>query len=111
MLFVYNRRIYAPVQSNLPMPQSLSAIEKRKERLHLEIAGNLDFLVGSVTSQGPRGGFSLTSARDGRTRTRYIRSALVSEVRRMTARHRRLKALLKELAEVNWELLKAKGRF
>ena len=111
MLFAYNRRISAPVLSNSAMSQSLLSLEKRKERLHREIAANLDFLVGSVTSQGPRGGFSLTSARDGKTRTRYIRSALVSEVRRMTARHRRLKALLKELAEVNWELLKAKGRF
>jgi len=32
---------------------------------------------------------------------------MVGDVRRMTRRHRKLKGLLKELAAVNWELLKA----
>lgn len=81
--------------------------KQKKERLTREIEANLDFLTGSVTSQGPRGGFSLTFKKDGKTRSRYIRASMVGEVRRMTRRHQKLKALLKELSEVNWELLKA----
>lgn len=32
---------------------------------------------------------------------------MVGEVRRMTRRHQKIKQLLKELADLNWELLKA----
>jgi hypothetical protein len=32
---------------------------------------------------------------------------MLGEVRKMTRRHQKLKDLLKELAELNWELLKA----
>jgi hypothetical protein len=32
---------------------------------------------------------------------------MVGEVRKMTNRHQKLKGLLKELADLNWELLKA----
>ncbi len=92
------------------MAQSIWQLERHKERLHKEVAANLDFLVGSVTAQGARGGFSLTTARDGKTRTKYIRTNAVDEVRKMTERHRRLKELLKELSDVNWQLLKARGR-
>ena len=82
-------------------------LQQKKQRLERDIASNLDFLVGSVTSQGPRGGFSLTTKEHGKTRSKYIRTAMVNDVRRMTRRHRKLKDLLKELAAVNWELLKA----
>jgi hypothetical protein len=91
------------------MPLNIVQLESRRERLHKEITNNLDFLAGSVTSQGPRGGFSLTTAQNGKTRTKYIRATLVGEVRKMTKRHRKLKELLKELSEINWELLKAKS--
>jgi hypothetical protein len=92
------------------MPETIWQLEQRKERLRKEVLANLDFLIGSVTAQGARGGFSLTTAKDGRTRTKYIRTNAVDEVRGMTERHRRLKELLKEISDVNWELLKAKGR-
>lgn len=91
------------------MFKSLWNLNSRKERLHKEIINNLDFLMGTVTTQGIRGGFSLTTAKDGKTRTKYIRTALVGEVRTMTARHHKLKELLKELSEINWQILKAKG--
>ncbi len=84
-------------------------LRQKKERLAREIAANLDFLAGSVTSQGPRGGWSLTFKVDGKTRTKYIRTSVVDDVRRMVARHAKLKALLAELAEVNWDLLKAES--
>ncbi len=64
-------------------------------------------MIGSVTSQGPRGGYSLTTKENGKTRSKYIRISMVDEVRKMTRRHQKLKELLKELADLNWELLKA----
>lgn len=90
------------------MPSSIYNLRRKTERLHREIIDNLDFLAGSITSQGPRGGYSLTTAEKGKTRTRYIRAGMLEEVRTRIERHRRLKKLLKELSEVNWELLKAK---
>ena len=82
-------------------------LQQKKQRLEREIANNLDFVIGSVTSQGPRGGFSLTNKVDGKTRSKYIRTSLLGDVRRRTRQHAKLKGLLKELAEVNWDLLKA----
>ena len=82
-------------------------LRQKKQRLEREIGSNLDFVIGSVTSQGPRGGYSLTTKERGKTRSKYIRTSMVGEVRRMTRAHQKLKGLLKELAEINWELLKA----
>jgi hypothetical protein len=82
-------------------------LQQKKQRLEREILANLDFVVGTVTSQGPRGGYSLTTKENGKTRSKYIRNSMLGEVRKMTRRHQKLKDLLKELAELNWELLKA----
>jgi hypothetical protein len=84
-------------------------LKQKKERLIREINANLDILSGSVTSQGPRGGFSLTFKQDGKTRSKYIRTAMLEEVRVMTQRHQKLKALLADLSEVNWEILKSEN--
>lgn len=89
------------------MATSTWHLQQKKQRLEREIASNLDFVIGSVTSQGPRGGFSLTTKELGKTRSKYIRASMVAEVRKMTRRHQKLKDLLKELADLNWELLKA----
>jgi hypothetical protein len=35
---------------------------------------------------------------------------MVDEVRRMTGRHQKLKALLKELSDLNWEILKTQNQ-
>ena len=85
-------------------------LRQKKERITRELHANLDFLAGSVTSQGPRGGFSLTFKEDGKTRSKYIRTSMVDEVRRMTTRHQKLKALLKELSDLNWEILKMENQ-
>ena len=81
-------------------------LQQKKERLKREITRNLDFLTGSVTTQGSTGGVILTSKEAGKTKSRYIRVGMLDEVRRMTRRNQKLKSLLKELADVNWELLK-----
>jgi len=85
-------------------------LNQKKERLTREIHANLDFIIGSVTSQGPRGGFSLTLKENGKTRSRYIRISMLEDVRRMTSRHQKLKALLKELSDLNWEILKTQNQ-
>jgi hypothetical protein len=89
------------------MKASIWHLQQKKQRIEREIASNLDFVIGSVTSQGPRGGYSLTTKELGKSRSKYIRTSMVGEVRKMTRRHQKLKGLLKELAEINWELLKA----
>jgi hypothetical protein len=88
------------------MGASIWHLQQKKQRLVREIASNLDFVIGSVTSQGPRGGYSLTTKELGKSRSKYIRTSMVGEVRRMTRRHQKLKGLLKELADLNWEILK-----
>ncbi len=85
-------------------------LEQKRDRLKREVNQSLNFLVGSVTSQGPRGGHSLTNKVNGKTRSKYIRQAMLDEVRRMTRRHAKLKLLLKDLAEVNWEILKLENQ-
>jgi len=92
------------------MAMTTCHLKQKKERITREVHANLDFLTGSVTSQGPRGGFSLTFKEDGKTRSKYIRTSMVDEVRRMTSRHQKLKALLQELSVVNWEILKAENQ-
>ena len=88
------------------MSAGLWHLKQKQERLKREVAENLDFLAGSVTTQGPSGGYILTHKEKAKTKSKYIRVGMVEEVRRMTRRNRKLRGLLKELAEVNWEILK-----
>lgn len=81
-------------------------LQQKRERLKREISANLEFLMGSVTTQGSTGGFILTYKERAKTKSKYIRVGMLDEVRRMTRRHQKLKALLRELSDVNWELLK-----
>jgi hypothetical protein len=88
------------------MGASVWHLQRKKDRLKREIGENLDFLAGSVTTQGPSGGFILTHKERGKTKSRYIRVGMLEEARKMTTRNKRLKQLLKELADLNWEILK-----
>lgn len=88
------------------MSAGLWHLQQKRDRLKREIGENLDFLAGSVTTQGPSGGFILTHKEKAKTKSRYIRVGMVQEVRRMTRRSKKLKTLLKELGDVNWEILK-----
>lgn len=88
------------------MSAGLWHLQQKKERLKREIGLNLDFLTGSITSQGSSGGFILTHKEGGKTKSKYIRTGMLNDVRAMTKRHKKLKELLNELAEVNWEIVK-----
>jgi len=88
------------------MSAGLWHLQQKKDRLKREVGANLDFVIGSITSQGSTGGFILTHKERGKTKSKYIRTGMLNDVRAMTRRHKKLKALLKELAEVNWEIAK-----
>ena len=83
-------------------------LEQKQERLKRQIADNLDILIGSVCSKGPQDpeGCNLTFKVKGVSKSRHIRKPLILTVREMTRRHQKLKQLIQELSDVNWELLK-----
>ena len=85
---------------------SLTTLMARRRRLVQQVQDHLDFLVGSVSTKGfAYPAFNLTTKVDGKTRSRHVPKDMVALVRRLTARHRKLKDLLLELAEVNWQLV------
>jgi hypothetical protein len=100
-----NRRIETPACDS-PMAKSIYQLQEERERLCQQIAGHLDFLIGSVSTKGPkRPGFNLTFKLGGVTRTRHIRKQDLEKVRLMTARHKKLKLLIQKLSDLNWLIL------
>ena len=86
---------------------SIAVLMKRRERLVRQIEDSLDFLIGSVSTKGLKyEAYNLTTKVEGKTRTKHIPKDMVQLVRRMTQRHQRLKALIKELCETNWVLIR-----
>lgn len=84
--------------------KSYDALEKQHEKLRQEVMDSLDFLMGSVSTKGPkRPGLNLTFKINQVTRTRHIRKELEAQVSQMTARWRRLRILLRKLSDANWE--------
>jgi len=83
-------------------------LKSRQMKLKLQVQELLgEFLVGSVSTKGPkRPGFNLTYKIDQVTRSRHIRKDHEKRVIRMTKKHKRIKQLLQQLTDVNWELLK-----
>lgn len=83
---------------------------KQRERIKEQINSNLDLLIGSVGKSAAMRHHNLTTKIDGKTATLYVRKGHVAAVRKMTARHAKLKQLIGELSKVNWELLKLQSR-
>ena len=84
---------------------SVTVLMRRRDRLVGQVTDNLDFLIGSVSTKGLKcESYNLTTKVEGKTVTRHIPIGMVPAVRRITERHRKLKALLKELGETNWLL-------
>lgn len=85
---------------------SFHTLEHRRQRLVQQINDSLDFLIGSISTKGFKyPAYNLTAKVEGKTRTRHIPKDLLPLVRRLTARYRQLKSLLRQLDEVNWQLL------
>jgi len=88
------------------MAKTVYELQRRRDLLCERIAANLDILIGSVSTKGPkRPGYNLTFKLDGVTRTRHIRKEDEERVRLMTARHKTLKKLIQQLSDLNWEIL------
>lgn len=86
---------------------STYTLMKRRDRLVRQIGDNMDFLIGSVSTKGLKvEAYNLTTKIDGVTKTKHIPKDMVKQVRRMTQRHQRLKALIKDLGETNWLLIR-----
>ena len=88
------------------MAKTVYELEQQRELLRQRIVDNLDILIGSVSTKGPkRPGHNLTAKVDGVTRSRHIRVQNLEKVRRMTARHQKLRELLHQLSDLNWKIL------
>lgn len=86
---------------------SVVVLMKKRDRLVRQIEDNLDFLIGSVSTKGLKyEAYNLTTKIEGVTKTKHIPKDMIKLVRRMTKRHQRLKALIKELGETNWLLIR-----
>ena len=86
--------------------KSYERLQEEHERVRDEIVGSLEFLMGSVSTKGPkRPGLNLTFKIDQVTRTRHIRKEIEPQVKHMTAKWRRLRVLLRRLSDINWERL------
>jgi len=86
--------------------KSYDQLRSQNEKVRQEIVENLDFLMGSVSTKGPkRPGVNLTFKINQVTRTRHVRKDLQAKVQHMTARWRRLRVLLRKLSDLNWERL------
>jgi len=82
------------------------ALRKKRERLIKQINDHMNFLIGSVSTKSLKTpAFNLTHRVDGVTKSRYIPKALLDTVRTLSQRHKVLKKLIKELGDVNWELV------
>lgn len=82
-------------------------LKSRRTKLTCQVTELLaDFLVGSISTKGPkRPGFNLTCKVDQITKTRHIRKDHEKRVAQMIKKHKRLKVLIQQLAEINWALL------
>ena len=79
---------------------------RERKRIEESILDNLDLLMGTISTKGPsRPGFNLTCKVKQVTRTRHIRKELEPQIKQMTARWRRLRELLHQLGDLNWERL------
>jgi len=82
-------------------------LRKRQERIKRAIEANLDLLIGTVNKTPAQSGYYLTAKVDGKSVTRYVRASIRQEAKAMTRRHVKVRGLLRQLSQVNWELLVA----
>lgn len=104
------------------MARSIASLNKRKRELKSRLLKHLDFLRGSVVAYRLKCGkhcqcnagqkhlcFYLSVRTAGKTRNRYLSKDTVDSARRMTREHQKVKQLLDQIADVNYQLLRARG--
>ena len=85
-------------------------LKKQQKIIKEQIYNNLDLIVGSVVRSPAMMYHSLTTKVDGKTVTRYVRKGLVTKLKKMTDRHKKVRSLIQKLSKVNWELLKLESK-
>jgi len=89
---------------------TITILKKRKQKIQDQISKNLDLIIGTVGKSPAMKNHNLTTKVNGKTVTRYVRNGLVTQVKKMTLRHQKVKNLLQELSQINWELLKLESK-
>jgi hypothetical protein len=87
------------------MSKQHEVLRFRQEQLQRQIHAALDLLQGSLHQNPSQRGYHLTTKVDQKTVTKYVRKALVPQVRAMTRNHLKVRQLLARLSEANWRLL------
>ena len=81
-------------------------LKKRQASLREDIASMLDsFLIGTVAKSPSMSGYSLTTKKEGKTVTFYVRKDIVPMALEMSRRYQQLWILLQKLSHVNREIL------
>ena len=88
----------------------IDLLRKQQASLKDQIYKNLDLLMGTVVRSPSMMYHSLTTKVDGKTVTRYVRKGLVTKVKKMTDRNKKVRTLIQKLSKVNWELLKLESK-
>ena len=88
----------------------IDLLRKQQASLKEQIYKNLDLLMGTVVRSPSMMYHSLTTKVDGKTVTRYVRKGLVTKVKKMTDRNKKVRTLIQKLSKVNWELLKLESK-
>ena len=88
------------------MGRTVYELQQQRHLLCQQAADNLDLLMGSITTKGPRRpGHNLTQTVRGVRRTRHIRVQDLEKVRLMTGRYKRVRELLRKISDLNWRIL------
>ena len=88
------------------MARTVYELQEQCRLLCRRVADNLDLLMGSISTKGPRRpGYNLTQTVKGRTRTRHIRVQDLDRVRLMTGRYKMVRQLLVKISDLNWRIL------
>ncbi len=92
--------------TNTSMNKKIKRLQDRRDELKKQICDNLDLLMGTINRSPAMMNYGLTAKVDGKTVSRYVRKGWVPKVKKMTDRHKRVRKMIKELSDINWELLK-----
>jgi hypothetical protein len=86
--------------------KKIQSLSKKQEILKNSVSQYLNILMGTVAKSPSMSGHCLTKKVKQKTVTVYVRKAIVPQAIEMTKNYAKLKEVLMELSEVNWEILK-----
>ncbi len=91
------------------MEDKENLLRKRKE-LKKKLVGMLNSVMqGHIRKSPAMTRASMTLKVNGKTVTRSLKKKILNKAEKMTKNHLLVRELLKEISEVNWELLKIEG--